>query len=138
VPPDPSARQAASFAFDNGHTLTKRMRHEQDIGKQDRGVETEATDRLQRDLSRPFGVEAEIEKACGLLAQSPVFGKVPPGLPHQPKRRNGLGETHVTRGGCAGDVAPTRSNKRQASKRISTGVVRHFLVIYALLEPVIC
>jgi hypothetical protein len=44
VPPDPSARQAASFAFDKGHTLTKRMRHDQDIGKQDRGVETEATD----------------------------------------------------------------------------------------------
>jgi uroporphyrinogen decarboxylase len=42
---------------------------------------------LQRDLRRPFG---EIEKASSLLAQSPVFGKVSPGLPHQPKRRNGL------------------------------------------------
>ena len=63
-----------SFAFDKAHTLTKRMRHDQDIGKQDRGIETEATNRLQRDLRRPFGVEAEIEKACGLLAQSPVFG----------------------------------------------------------------
>jgi hypothetical protein len=37
------------------------------MGKQDRSVETEATDRLQRDLRRPFGVEAEIEKPCGLV-----------------------------------------------------------------------
>jgi hypothetical protein len=28
-----------SFAFDKAHTLTKRMRHDQDIGKQDRVCE---------------------------------------------------------------------------------------------------
>ena len=39
------------------------MRYDQDIGKQDRGIEAEAADRLQCDLRRPFGVKAEIEKA---------------------------------------------------------------------------
>jgi hypothetical protein len=66
--------------------LPECIRHDQNIGKQDRSVETKATDRLQCDLCRPLCIKAEIEKACGLLAQSPVFGKVPPGLPHQPKR----------------------------------------------------
>jgi hypothetical protein len=66
------------------------MRHDQNIGKQDRSVEPEATDRLQGNLDRSFGIEAEVEKACGLLAQSPVFRKISPGLPHQPKRRVGL------------------------------------------------
>jgi hypothetical protein len=30
-----------SFAFDKGYALAKRMRHDQNIGKQDRGIETE-------------------------------------------------------------------------------------------------
>src|SRR6516164_3654688 len=77
-----------SFAFDKAHALTKRMWHDQNIGKQDRSVEPEATDRLQGYLGRSFCIEAEVEKACGLLAQSPVFGKISPGLPHQPKRRD--------------------------------------------------
>ena len=46
-----------SLAFDKGHALAERMRHDQDIGKQDRSIETEAADRLQCDLRRPFGVE---------------------------------------------------------------------------------
>jgi hypothetical protein len=79
-----------SFAFDKTHALTQRMRHDQNIGKQDRSVKPETTDRLQGNLGRSFGIEAEIEKTCGLLAQSPVFGKISPGLPHQPKRRNRL------------------------------------------------
>jgi hypothetical protein len=45
-----------SFAFDKGYALPERMRHDQNIGKQDRGVETEAADRLQRNLGRPFGI----------------------------------------------------------------------------------
>ena len=44
-------------------------------GKQDRSIETEATDRLQRDLSRSLGIEAEVEKACGLRAQTRYSGR---------------------------------------------------------------
>jgi hypothetical protein len=38
------------------------------------------------DGARSFGIEAEIEKACRLLAQCPVLRKIPTGLPHQPER----------------------------------------------------
>src|SRR5262249_60531232 len=82
--------QTASVAFGNAHALAKRMRHDQKIGKQDRSGEPEATNGLQDYLGRSFGVKAEVEKACGLLAQSPICGKISSGLPHQPNRRNGL------------------------------------------------
>jgi hypothetical protein len=53
-------------------------RHDQNIGKQNRSIETGAADRLQCDLRRFFGIETEIEKAC-LLPQGPVL-KVSAGL----------------------------------------------------------
>ena len=34
-----------SFAFDKAHALAKRMRHDQDIRKQDCGIKPEATNR---------------------------------------------------------------------------------------------
>jgi len=53
-------------------------RHDQNIGKPNRRIETGAADRLQCDLRRFFGIEAGIEKAC-LLPQGPVL-KVSAGL----------------------------------------------------------
>jgi peptidoglycan/LPS O-acetylase OafA/YrhL len=63
-------------------------RHHQDIRKQDRRIETETANRLQRNFRRAFGIKTQVEKTCGLLAQSPVLGEISAGLPHQPEWRN--------------------------------------------------
>ena len=80
-------RELISNAADACERLSK---NDQDVRKQDRRIEAKAANRLQRNLRRSFGIEAEIEKARRLLAQCPVFGKIPTGLPHQPERGNGL------------------------------------------------
>ena len=72
------------------HALAQRMRHHQDIGKQDRRVEPEAPDRLQCDLCRTLSVKAQIEEPGRLLADCPVLRKVAASLPHQPDRRHRL------------------------------------------------
>ena len=63
------------------------MRHDQNIRKQDRRIEAEAPDRLQRHFGGKLRIEAEIEEIAGLFAHRPVFRQIPPGLPHQPDRR---------------------------------------------------
>ena len=45
----------------------KRMRHDQNVGKQDRGVEAETVDRLQRRLRGELGREAQIQETSGAL-----------------------------------------------------------------------
>src|SRR5208282_85789 len=79
-----------SLTIRKRYVLAKRMRYHEDIGKHDRSIESEATDRLQGYLRRPFRVEAEIEEALRFLADRPIFRKVSTGLPHEPDRRNGL------------------------------------------------
>jgi len=69
------------FALHEAYALTEGMRNDQDVGKQDRRIETKAANRLQRNLRRSFGIEAKIEKARRLLAQCPVLRKIPTGLP---------------------------------------------------------
>jgi hypothetical protein len=66
------------------------MRNDQDIGKQDRGVEAEPADRLQRHFGRQLGRKAEIEKARDLCPHGPIFRQVTARLPHHPDRRNPL------------------------------------------------
>jgi hypothetical protein len=82
--------QLRSFASLKHHMLTEGMRYHQNIGKQDCRVETEAADRLQCHLGRKLRIETQIEKAFRLLANSPIFRKIAPGLPHQPNRRHGI------------------------------------------------
>ena len=65
------------------------VRHDQDIGKQDRPVEIEPIDRLERDLARCLTIVNQIEKAALLLSQSAIFGQVPPSLTHEPDGRTG-------------------------------------------------
>ena len=48
-----------TFAGDERHRLAERMRHHQDIREQDRGIETEAPDRLQRHFGRKLGIETQ-------------------------------------------------------------------------------
>ena len=77
-----------TFTGLKGHALTERMRYDQNIGKQNRRIETKSPDRLQRYLRGKFWIEAQIEKASGLFANCPVFRQVSTRLPHQPDRRN--------------------------------------------------
>ena len=51
-------------------------------------VEAEPANWLHRQLHRKLRIEAEIEEASCLLADSPVFRKVSARLPHEPDRLN--------------------------------------------------
>src|SRR6266705_5032783 len=66
------------------------MRNDQDVGKKDCRIEPEPPDRLQRDLGREPGREAEIEKALDPPPYLPIFRQIATSLPHQPNRRNPL------------------------------------------------
>src|ERR1700722_9382546 len=78
------------LVHDKAYALPKRMRYHQNIGKQDRRIEAETTDRLQRHLRGQFRIEAQIEEVLALLADRPVFGKITSGLTHQPEWRNSV------------------------------------------------
>ena len=83
---------------------------EQDVGEEDRRVDAEALDRLQRDLGRRVRVLAELEEAEA-RAHRAVLRHVAARLPHEPDRRvrRGLAETRVEEAaGTAGGML-TRS-----------------------------
>jgi NAD(P)-dependent dehydrogenase (short-subunit alcohol dehydrogenase family) len=61
-----AANGADVIALDIAGPVTEGMRNDQDVGKQDRRIKTKAANRLQRNLCRSFGIEAEIEKAARL------------------------------------------------------------------------
>ena len=63
--------------------------HDQDVREQDRAIEAEALDRLERHLHRSGTVVDEIEKPALLGSQSAVFGQIAPRLPHEPYGRSG-------------------------------------------------
>ena len=59
----------------------------EDVGKDDRGVEGVAPDRLQGDLARELGRLRQCEETSRLAARLVVLGQVAAGLPHDPDRR---------------------------------------------------
>jgi hypothetical protein len=63
------------------------MGNDKNVGKQDRSVEAETPDRLQRDLDGEIRIVAEVEKAAGRFRVSRYSGKIPARLPHEPDRR---------------------------------------------------
>ena len=77
--------EARPLALDEAHVLAERVRDHEDVGEQDRGVEAEAPDRLQRHLGGEVRVVAEVEEGAGLWpGPRPVFRQVAPGLAHHP------------------------------------------------------
>ncbi len=76
-----------TFAGGKCHRLSERMRHHQDVRKQNRRIESESPHRLQRNLGRELRIENEIEKASGLLAQRAIFRQIASCLAHHPYRR---------------------------------------------------
>jgi len=79
-----------TFAFDEPDLAAKRERYHQNVGKQDRGVETKAPHRLQCHFGGKFRIETQIEKAARFLPHRTIFRQIPPRLPHHPYRWNGL------------------------------------------------
>ncbi len=67
--------------------LSERMRNHQNVREQDRGVEAEAPDRLQRHFGRQLGRKTEVEETAGLPRDRPILRKIAAGLPHHPDRR---------------------------------------------------
>ena len=83
-------REPRAFARLERHLAAERVRHDQNVGKENRGVEAKAPDRLQGHFGRPFGREAQVEEASRFRAQRAIFGQIAPGLAHEPHRRCGL------------------------------------------------
>ena len=84
------------------HGAAERIGDHQNVGEDDRRIEAEPADRLQRHLGGQFRIEAEIEEAAGLGAHLAIFRQIAAGLPHHPDGRDGLplaGE-HVDEGLC--------------------------------------
>ena len=56
-------------ALPQSEVTPQRMRHDQNVGEQDRGIKAEAADRLQRHLYRETPAVAEVEEASCLGAR---------------------------------------------------------------------
>ena len=76
-----------AFAGLEPHLAAERVGNDENVREDDRGIEVEAADRLQRHLGGVFRREAQIEKAARLGAQFAIFRQVTAGLPHHPDRR---------------------------------------------------
>jgi len=83
-------RQDRALALAEGDGATERVGDDQDVGEQDRRIEAIAPQRLQRHFRGEGGRVAKVQEAAGLGPRCPVFGKVAPGLAHQPDGRAGL------------------------------------------------
>ena len=66
---DQRRRKPRPFARLEAQVLAERVRHDQDVGEQDRAVEAEAADRLEGDLGRGLGIVDELEEAALLGPQ---------------------------------------------------------------------
>jgi hypothetical protein len=76
-----------SLAGREGQILAQRIGNYQDVGEQDRAVEAEAADRLERDFGRGVAVVNEREEPAFVRPQLAIFREITAGLTHQPHRR---------------------------------------------------
>ena len=79
-------RDRWAFALDEIELETHRAERQQQIGKENRGVDLDRLDRLQRDGDREVGVTADVEQRIALPQRS-ILRHVPAGLTHEPDRR---------------------------------------------------
>ena len=83
---DQRRRKVRSLSCQEFQVLSHRVRHDQDVREQDGPVETEATDRLQRDLGRRFAIVDQRQETALFGTERPVFRQVAPRLTHEPDR----------------------------------------------------
>src|SRR5256885_13420658 len=88
---EPSAlRLAANGTMDDGpfalrelEADTERLDDQEDVGEEDRRVDAEAVDGLQRDFGRRLRVPGKLEESVP-LAHRPILRQIAAGLPHEP------------------------------------------------------
>src|SRR5476649_482198 len=78
--------ELGTFADLEPDFLTESVGDHEDIGENDRGIEAEALDRLQRDLDSLLRRVAEFEEGFGCGTNRAVFRQVTSSLTHQPDR----------------------------------------------------
>ena len=93
--------EARPFALLEADALAERVGDDENVGEQDRRVEAETADRLQRRLGRQRRRVAEVEERRRLGAHRAVFGQIAAGLAHQPHRRSLAGGRRRGRRGAA-------------------------------------
>ena len=79
--------QPWTFSRREPDTLAERMRYDQDIREQNRGIETEPSYRLQCHFRGKLRRKAQRKKITGPLTNCTILGQVPSSLPHHPQRR---------------------------------------------------
>ena len=79
-----------AFADFEPHIAPERVGDDENIREDDRGIEVEAADRLQRHFGSEFGCEAQVEESPGPGADFTVFRQIASGLAHHPDRRDSL------------------------------------------------
>jgi hypothetical protein len=84
-----AGRKRRTFTGQKLQVLTHRVRHDQDIGKQDRPIKAKPAQRLKRDLCSGCRIINQRQETAFLCAQFTILGQVAPGLPHQPDRTTG-------------------------------------------------
>ena len=85
--------QSRPFARFEPQIATKRLGNQQNIGKQDRGIESVTPDRLQGDFGGQLRIVAQRQEIARLRPCFAVFGQIAARLPHHPDRRYRLGFT---------------------------------------------
>ena len=79
-------RDRRAFALDEIEVEPHRRERQQQIGKEDRGVDLDHVHRLQRDGDGELGMAADLEQGIA-LAQRAILRHVAAGLAHEPDRR---------------------------------------------------
>lgn len=75
-----------AFAFDKVERNAHGLEWQQEIGKEDRRIDLDSSQRLQRDLGGKLRRAAQLQQRIA-LSQRSIFRHVAPGLPHEPDWR---------------------------------------------------
>ena len=90
-----------SLAVDEVEVDAHRLERQQQIGKENRGVDVDSADRLERDFRGEIGRAAQLEQRIA-FAERAIFAHVPAGLAHEPD-------------GCGVDGLQTAGSKKSGS-----------------------
>ena len=128
APPMPSSVdriEPRTLALDEPDLPAERIRHDQDVGEQDRRIEAEAADRLQRHLGGELGIVAEVE-------ERPAFGPRSPDTPADSGRPGASARSAAGSAALAvehGDERPCGDRGAARRSHASLKIKRIFLLL---------
>ncbi len=79
--------ELGAFAIGEIQAQSHGVRHGQDVGKQNRGIQRETVKRLQRDFGGVIGIGRQTHERTGATAGFAILRQIAAGLAHQPQRR---------------------------------------------------